>query len=251
MPAAPLTVSGLLAITTAVGAVGLAFSPDPFAADSAALTSAGLILLGLVALSGVLLARGRWSRPVSALIVAAWVAVGSVQTSPIGLATVILAAAVLVGVLGPWLGRWLRHLASADGPPAEAVTALLVLVATPAALGLALGAGVPIAAWAWAGWSVGLALAIARVVPGALATARFLHPVLAVGAAFLLPLPAGAVVLAAASSVTLLVWRRSVRVAIAPVLPVVGSAVRFPPELTPRPVLEAAGIDDTGQRLSS
>lgn len=251
MPAAPLSIALLLVAATGAGAIGLAVAPDPFAGDAAALITAGLVIAALVAVSGTLLARGRWSRPLVATTAAVWIGVGAAQTSTTGLVTALIAAAALAAVAGPWLGRWLRHLPAADGPPPEAVGALLTLVATPAALGLALGSGVPGVAWGFAAWSILLALAIARMVPGALLATRIAHPLLAITTAVVVPLPAAAVALTTGALVATLAWRRAVTVALVPVLPVPSAAVRFPPELTPSVILEAAGLDETGHRRPS
>lgn len=248
MPAAPLIVALLVVLATAVGAAGLGISPAPLADGAAILATAGLVIAGLVAVAGVLLARSRWSRWLAAGVAATWVGIGTTQSSRWGMATAAVAAVALAGVAGPWLARWLRRRPTADGPPPAAVVALLGLVATPAALALALADGVPAAGWMLGVWSPVAALAIGRAWPGALAIGRVLHPLVAAACGVLLPLPGMAVALGSAAVVSGATWRRDVAVAIAPVVPVTGAAVRFPPELTPPEILEAAGLDETGRR---
>lgn len=247
MPAAPLLVAILIALSTVLGAVSLAVSPAPFSEDAAALIAVGLVIVALVAVAGTLLARGRWSRPTSGLVATAWVAIGAIQSSRWGLAVVVTGAAALAGVAGPWLSRWLRHRPASDGPPPAAVAALLVLLATPAALGLALADGVPTGGWVLAVWSPTAALAIARALPGSLLVGRILHPAAAAACGATLPLPGLAVAAASGIAVTAAMWRRDVAVAITPVVPIRGEAIRFPPELTPPEILHAAGLDESGR----
>ncbi len=247
MPAAPLVVTALVVSTTVLGTIGVAFG-DAFGPGPAVVVVAGMIGLTLVAASGTLLARGRWAAPADAAIALTWIGVS--VASPIdglAVAALVVSAAALAGATGPWLRGWLRRRPRADGPPPVAVVLLLALVATPPAVAFASPHRLPVAAVVLAAWSPLLALALARIAPGALAGSRVIHPALTIAAAVAVGLPAGAVVAAPGALVTVLAWRRDLARAIAPAVPIRGEAFAIPPELAPPEVLEAAGLDERGR----
>jgi hypothetical protein len=247
MPAAPLVVTALLVSSTVLGTLGVAFG-DWLAPGPAVVAVVGMVILTLVAASGTLLARGRWAGPTDAAIAATWM--GAAVAAPmngLGWATLGVAGAALAAVTGPWLRGWLRHRPRADGPPPVAVLLLLALLATPPAIAFASAGGLPIAALVLCAWSPLLALSLARIAPGALAGVRVIHPALSVAAAVSLGLPAGAVAVGLGTAVTVLGWRRDLALAIAPAVPIRGEAYAIPPELAPREVLEAAGLDEHGR----
>lgn len=247
MPAAPLTVTALLTLCTILGASQLAFG-EVLAPSSAVVAGIGLVMMTLVAASGILLARGRWATPTGVAIAATWI--GTALAAPLGvlsLAVVASGGLALFALLGPWLSRWLRHLPRADGPPPAAVVMLLALVALPAVASLSSPDGVGVAVPALSLWSVGLALALARLAAGSLLAVRILHPMFVVGAAAAIGLPGGLAVVAAGGAATAMAWRRDVGLAVAPAVPRRSDAVAIPPELVPPDVLEAAGLDDTGR----
>jgi len=142
----------------------------------------------------------------------------------------------------------LRRLPITGGVPAAAVVALLTLVLTPPALALADRAQVAAVTWGFAGWSLLLALLVARAVPGSLLLVRWIHPVAAAATAISAGFPVAVVPLVAAAIVASLAWRRDLASALAPMLPESGGVFRLPPELAPPEVLEAAGADATGRR---
>ena len=250
MPAAPLIVAFLIVVTSGIGWMTLALAPEPFAVSSAVLFSAGLAILTVVAVSGTLLARGRWARHLGTIVALAWIGVGAVVDTPWGNAVIVVGAAALAANLGPWLGRWLRRLPSTDGTPPAAVIALLALLLAPPAIAVAGPGGVATVSWAFAAWSVLLALALARTTPGALTAARLAHPTAAMAASIVVGFPTAIPILLSAAVVSVLCWRRDLAVAIAPIMPRAGQALRIPPELAPPEVLEAAGVDDSGRRAN-
>ncbi|HSM01134.1 MAG TPA: hypothetical protein VK960_01665 [Acidimicrobiia bacterium] len=246
MPPAPIVVAAALAASAVAGPLALAFGEPPFATSASALVASGMIILTLVAVSGVLLARGRWARPTAAGVAAGWIAVSSLgDLAPLAATTVVVAAVALTGAIGPWLGRWVRHRPAVEGPPPAAVVALLLLLAVPVALGVTLPEGVSWYAWALSAWSLALALALARLVPGSLFALRILHApaCLAVGAA--IGIATFIVVGALGVAATATAWRREVAAAMTGSSP--ASSMRIPPELAPRDVLDAAGADESGR----
>jgi len=248
VPAAPLAVALLLAATTVTGAVVMALAPEPMAESTATLFTAGFAVVTLVTVAGILLARGRWARHLATVVAGTWIVVGAVVDTSAGFAVIGIAAAALAAATGPWLGRWLRHLPRADGAPAAAVIALLALVLTPPAMALAAPGGVAAPAWGFAAWSVVLALALARMVPGSLTGGRLVHPAAAIATAVAVGLPAAVPALASGVLVAAMCWRRDVTVAVAPIVPGPNRVLRLLPELAPPEVLEAAGADPSGRR---
>lgn len=248
MPAAPLVVALIVTGASLVGVAVLAVATAPLRGDAAALFSAGAILLTLVAVSGILLARSRWAPRLAVGIAATWVVVGSILETPWGMLVSAAGAAGIGALTGPWLDRWLRRLPRADGVPPAAVVALLTLVGTPATVGLAATSGVHPAGWGLAAWSVALALLLGRGVPGSLAAARLIHPLATVGTGIAAGLPTAIPMVLSGVLVSAACWRREVGLAVAPIVPVVASAFRLPPELAPEEVLSAAGADRSGRR---
>jgi len=248
VPAAPLIVAMVVATASVAGIVTLALAPNPFADSSATLFAGGMVLATLVAVAGVLLARGRWARHLGTLLGLTWIAIGVVIEASAGFALIALGACALAATAGPWLGRWLRRLARADGAPPAAVIALLALTLTPAASAVVSPTGVDGATWGFAAWSVALALALARIVPGSLSAARLVHPILAAATALAVGFPAGIAPAASGAIVAALCWRRDVSLAVAPIVALKGDALRIPPELAPVDVLAAAGADAAGRR---
>ncbi|MBI5157416.1 MAG: hypothetical protein HZA58_05305 [Acidimicrobiia bacterium] len=248
MPAAPFVIALLVAAACVAGIVTLALAPAPLAGSSAMLFTAGMALATLIVVAGLLLARGRWARYLGMVLGATWIAVGALVESGAGYGLIALGAAALASTAGPWLGRWLRHLARADGAPPAAVVALLTLVLTPAASAIAAPSGIHGATWGFSAWSVVLALALARIIPGSLSAARIAHPIAAAVTALFVGLPEGAAAAVSGVVVALMSWRRDVSLAVVPIVAIGSPAHRIPPELAPIEVLAAAGADATGRR---
>lgn len=249
MPPAPIVVAVTLAAASIGGALHLAFDDGPLSAEAAVLVAGGMIVLTLVAVSGVLLARGRWAQPTAAAVAAGWMAITAPgDVTPLAALTLAVAAVALSGSIGPWLRRWLRHRPAVEGPPPAAVVSLLLLLAVPVAIGLTVPDGVPWHAWALAAWSLALALALARVVPGSLFALRMLHAPACLVVGALIGAAALLVVGTLGISGAAMAWRREVAVAMTPDRP--PTSLRIPPELAPPGVLDAAGADESGRKQS-
>jgi hypothetical protein len=251
MPPAPLVVSVLLALSAVFGSIGLALDPDPFSAQTATLIGAGGGVLTVITVSGVLLARGAWSRWMALTTATLWFIPpiagtldawdGLTMAATIGVATI---------AAGPWMGRWLRHLPSANGPPASAVILLLLLAATPLTTGFAAWGDSPgIAAVILVLWSGFLALGLARALAPALWLGRIGHLPLAAVTGVLIGLPAAVAIVAKAAIESILLWRRDLHLAVSPLVPQHGTTVAIPPELVDPAIMKAAGLDDRGRPL--
>lgn len=249
MPRSPFVIAALVTAAVLVAGARLVFGETVYRTSSGTLVAGGLLLITVVSLAAFLVGRTRWSRYALYGCVGSSLAAGSAgDGSPSWWALAALSTAALAGLIGPWPDRWLRRLPAADGPPAAATALLVVLVATPAFSGFAAPLGTHRAVWAWAGWSVVLALALARAIPGSLTAARWLHPALGLVVGLLAGAPQGFTVAAAALAASTLAWTRDVRLAVAPP-DRDPSVVPFPPELVSPDVLAAAGLDDRGRRL--
>jgi hypothetical protein len=249
VPRVPAVAAALATVTSVSGTLLVVVAETPYAASSAALVSAGLLLLTVVGVAGIVLARGRWARRLLMACTGAWLAVAAVSPpSPLWGSLVVAAAASLGFLAGPWLDRWLRRLPSARGPSPTVTLLLISLTAAPAAVGLASPAGAHAGSIAWSAWSLALALALGKALPGSLSAVRLANPILALGAGIVAGLPGGLAAPAAAVAPTALAWRREVRVAVVPTAPTRSEPVPFPPELVAPDVLSAAGLDARGAR---
>lgn len=249
MPLAPLATALLVIVTTGIGVVHLMVGGGPWNDDAAALGALGLILFTVVTVAGTLIARSRWARNACIVLALTWLGVAA--ASPLSASSSVLLgsiAAVLVAATGPWLGRWLRRLPAAQGPPPRAVGALLFLLAVPAVAGLSAPGGVAWPSWALSGWSVLLAYALARGVSPALWGIRLAHPALSLAAGATAGLASVVLLGIVGVSAAVLGWTREVALAVTPLRPRRSEAVPFPPELVPPEVLRRAGLDERGRR---
>jgi len=240
LAATPLAAS--LAWTAALIADSSPLEPIP-----ALVVGVGLIVSGTVATVGIALSGGRWSRALGlvVLLVTGVVAVARPYDGwwAVGVA---ISALSLAALLSPALGRTVRKLPAAAGPPPRAVAAPLVLLVTPCVLGLLGNDAAP-----WALLTVGMgalvtAFAYSRVLPGGLLTIRLIWPLLALALAPWLGTLCGVAAALLAVAVAVLSWDRSVKASYHPPREV-GTTYVIPPELTPKEVLDAAEIDESGR----
>lgn len=199
----------------------------------------------VAAVTGMLVARSRWARRL-ALVVCGGQAILAVLSAADGwwVAGLTVSGVAAVAVAGPWLTGLVRSLPAAAGPPARAVLVPLLLVGVPFALGLAdpqpiVGGVVGFGALGGAFWFI-------RALPGALVVVRVGWPILALAGAWPMGMPATAVSIAAAVAVAVTAWHRSVATAVHPLVER-GTVVPIPPELAPKDVLDAAGLDERGR----
>jgi hypothetical protein len=229
----------------------LALDPAPFSAQAAALIGTGGAVLTIATVSGVLLARGAWSRWMALIAATVWFIPPIAGTlDALDAATMAATVGAATIAAGPWLGRWLRHLPSSNGPPGSAVVLLLLLLGTPISTGFAAWGDSPgIAALVLVLWSGALAFGLARALAPALWVGRIGHMPLAAATGILIGFPATTPILAKAAIETVLLWRRDIQLAVSPLVPQRATTVAFPPELVDPAIMEAAGFDDRGRPL--
>lgn len=216
--------------------------------SSAVVFGVVIIVAAAVAIVGMVAGASRWAFRLAVGLSAALVAAGLTMplTTPIVLAMG-LAALALAGLGGTAMRGMIRQRPAADGPPPNSVTLGLLLLLSPGVWAFVTRTGMNSAALAaavlcWVGMAVYL-----KATPVSLVTARIALPVsLGVLAAFS-GWPTGALIASTAVGAGALAWTVEARIAVEP-LARPGSTVPIPPELAPRDVLDAAGIDDRGRR---
>jgi hypothetical protein len=239
----PFFIAVCTVASAATWGVHLAIDPDPFRGDAAAVLSVSLIGHAVIGTVGLLIARSRWAR--RHMIVLALVMIGlgiAISFDPGMLAAVILAGGSLAGLLGPWLGSWLRRLPSITGPSPIGVTAVLSALAVPGATAMARSTGLGPADWVIVGWALISAWELSRARPAGLWALRLGLPATGVAAMVAGDMPMGILILAATAVPAVLAWRHEIGLATMPLV----RPVPIPPELAPPDLLDSAGYDNRG-----
>lgn len=237
--------SSLLLAASLAWTVHAAVADAPLHPGNLVLVTVALWTATVASVAGMLVARSRWARRLGVLVGVAQAVVAVVSDAgPVWWVAVSLSALAALAIAGPWLNGIVRSLPAASGPPARAVALPLVLVAVPFAVGVTdpsplPGSIVGYGALASAFWYI-------RALPGAVVTVRIGWPLLALATAWPLGWLGGTVTVLAAVGVAMLAWDRSVARAVRPLIGK-GTLVPIPPELAPREILDAAGLDDRGR----
>lgn len=243
IPAAALLLAAALIWAGLVASGAGPWSPTP-----ALLVAAQLVVLAAVAVVGMLVAASRWARRLGVAVAAAGLALGVVI--PVGgwwWAGVAASGLALAGLVGTAFKGVVRERPAATGPPREAVLLSLLLISAPGILGVVSPDGVGAAALVASLASVGAGAWYLKAAPGALWVVRLLAPLLWLVAAVATGLWGGVVLGVGAAGAAGLAWTAGARLAVKP-LTTEGTRVRIPPELAPREVLDAAGLDERGRR---
>ena len=244
---APLVSSLALLAAAVTWSLSAAALPG-WEASSAVVFGVGLIAVSTVAVVGMVAGAARWALRMG--IGTAAFLVLATATVPIETSIVIgaaLAAVALAGLAGTSMRGMVRLRPSAEGPPRRAVLLGVVLLMSPPLWGFVVRDGLPAvtlvaAALCWVGMAIYL-----KATPIALLTARFVLPSSLVVLAVLSGWPEGVAVGVTAIATAALAWTVEARIAVQP-LDRPGSIVPIPPELAPKDVLDAAGVDDRGRR---
>jgi hypothetical protein len=233
---------------SAVTWAGIASTTDVYPVSSSFVLGAGLLLISAVSIVGMVAGAARWALRLALGSSAVMVALGLLfPLTPWTVAAMALAGAAAAGLAGTGFDGMIRKRPPADGPPARSVLLSLLLLAAPPMWALVAPDGLGVwgliavaVAWVTMAW-------YAKAAPGALPAVRVVSPLVLAVTAVMEGLPAGAVVGATAACVAALAWTVDARIAVHP-LAEPGTTVPIPPELAPRDVLDAAGIDDRGRR---
>ena len=228
--------------------VALLIDPGPYDDGSIFLLGFGLLTMATVATVGMSLVGGRWALRTGYAVVAATFLLATVR--PVDIAWIVAitsSATALIALTTKPVATSIRKLPAAAGPPERAVLLTLLLLGVPFALGLASWQGSTPATLVVAMTAPLIGWWYSRVLPGGLYVARYLWPMLAVGlSVFQEPVAA---VVSAGLGITIAIVARdpSVKVAFYPPRER-GSVFPIPPELAPHEILEAADVDEKGQR---
>jgi hypothetical protein len=231
-------------VTAILWTVALIVDSGPFAQHSVLLIGVGLLGCAVVAAVGLVIVGARWAHRLGWYVVIFTVVLAVLR--PVDGIWIVAAASSLAAAIGlVVVVSRLRQLPPATGPGDRPVLLPLVLLATPTALGLvvpgpapvtlALGLSAPLAGFLYA-----------RVIWGGLAAVRMGWPLLAVALTPFLVWPGPVASIPLAVLVAAIAWHPSVKAAFHPPRET-GSAMPIPPELTPKAIRDAAGIDDRGQ----
>ncbi len=243
----PLAIAAAMFISASLWA-GIASTSDSYERSSRFVLGAGLLIAVSTSIVGMIAGASRWAKRLGLGVGASMLALGLVfPISGWSISAMVLAGVAIAGLGGTSFDGLIRQRPPADGPPARAVLLTLLLLlappvwalATPNGLGLAAGLG---AALCWAGmvW-------YGKAGPGSLMAVRFVIPAGLAVVAAVSGLRLGALVALTALGVAALAWTVDARIAVHP-LAEPGTTVPIPPELAPRDILDAAGIDDRGRR---
>lgn len=234
----------MLAILIWLAAIML--DPGPYHSSSVLLTGLGWLLLSTVATVGLVLVGGRWALRTLIVVLGSTLLVGTViPLSPWSMAGLGATALGLILLLSPRQHRLVRKLPSAGGPPARSVLVTLAALGLPLALGL-----IPADANSWvlamAASGPLAAILYSRTIPGGLAAMRFGLIAASLALAAFMPLPHAIVAVLVSAAITATAWSSDVAVAFRPLIEK-GTSYAIPPELTPKEILDGAGIDERGQ----
>ena len=243
-----IVASGLPMLATLVWLGALIVDPGDLFLSQVLLLGTGWLILTTVGTIGLLLVGGRWAHRTlfAVTLIGFYVAL----FRPLGTYSVVAlvcTCAALVVLLAPQLGATVRQLPAADGPPGQAVAAILVPLSLPAVLGL-----VPADSngWVLLGAVLGpiAAFLYAKTMPGGLTAIRFGLPLIAVVLAVPMGVPHGVIAVVVVAVGTVLAWSPEAATAFYPVVEK-GTSFAIPPELAPKEILDQAGIDETGKRV--
>lgn len=215
--------------------------------SSGVLFGIGLVLITAVSIVGMVGAAARWAHRMA--IATAVVLIGLAITRPLSVATVsalMLGAVGLAGLVGGAMRGLIRQRPAADAPPTDSVILALILLVAPPAWAAASPAGIGRFGWV-AAITVWLTMVLyIKTGPFALGTVRLVVPVvLGVCAIAESGIP-GLLIGLTAVVAGWYAWRPDTKLAVHPVA-TPGKPVPIPPELAPRDILDAAGLDDSGR----
>lgn len=238
-----------LSLLAAAVTWGVAVVSSPEWDDSSAVVFGVVIIVSAaVSIVGMVAGASRWAFRLGVGLSATLVAAGLTMplTTPIVVAMG-FAALALAGLGGTAMRGMIRQRPAADGPPSNSVALGALLLLSPGVWAFAARDGLNWAALtaavlAWAGMAVYL-----KATPVSLVTARIGLPLSLGALAVFSGWPTGALIALTAVGAAALAWTVGARIAVEP-LARPGSTVPIPPELAPRDVLDAAGIDDRGRR---
>ncbi len=228
--------------------LALVLDPWPFGEAGVLVLGLGLLVAATVSTVGLIVTGGRWARLLGYGVVGVTALIAVQRPIDIIWVLAMFSSVLALGLLlSPTQMENVRRLPSASGPQPRVVAVPTTLLSVPMLFGLlsrddltGLAAVVALSAPVVALW-------FSRVIPGGLWAVRLLWPIGAVSAALFLGAKFGLLSAASGVLIAALAWHESVKTSYHPPFET-GSTFPIPPEMTPAEVLDAAEIDDRGQR---
>ena len=240
---------GLPLLAGLVWTLAVVADPHGISGDRLILIVVGLLATASVAVAGMVINGGIWAHRLAIASLTIGLSMAVIRgVDGWWIAATAVSTVALAATLSPTVTNQIRQLPSAAGPPPSAVATPLLLLGAPAVLGIAavqasgpalllVGLSAPLTAF----W-------FSRVLPGGLVMARIGWPLVALALAPLLGLAGGIASALAGIGVAVVAWRPEVWTSFHPPQEA-GTTFPIPPEMTPREILDAAQIDDTGRPL--
>lgn len=215
----PVVIGGSAFLATAVGSAAFAADSGSLAASSAAMIVVGLVLASLGGLAGLLLVRAPWSRWVLGVTVVTSALVASFGSSPMFWIALVLGAASIIGLTGPWLTLWVRHASIADpiGPVPSALLASSAVA--PIVVGLGSPEGVVALHWIFIIGVGASSWAYGRGLPFGIWSFRTIVPIIGLATAAVTPLPGTTLIITGTILLAGLAWSPGARKVTAVITP--------------------------------
>jgi hypothetical protein len=246
----PVFAPASLLAAAAAWALTLAFGEPEIGSIAATVAAADLLIVTLVAIIGLVVAKAIWARRFSMVVIGLTGLMALLlPISNYWVIALLLSGLAVVAVTGPYLDDYLQP-PETGGPPPKSVVLLLLLLTLPGVTAFLSGSPLSAAAWAVVIGSPIVAWAYGKAMPVGLWAARTAIPALGIAASWGLAWWAIVLLVATMGAEAWLAWSKEVGSAVSgPDRPPGARGLPIPPELAPREVLAAAGLDDHGRRI--
>jgi hypothetical protein len=134
-------------VTTVFGSIAFMINSGPITSSASFMIFVGLTGIALGGLAGLLLVRARWAKWVLGTVVVAGVLLASIGGTTLFWISLVLGAATIVGLGGPWLTLWVRQQPVADPLGSVPVALIASGVIAPIVVGFAAWDGVDLIHW--------------------------------------------------------------------------------------------------------
>lgn len=180
-----VTLSAVLVMVNGLAwSTRLALGPNPWPATAVVVIGGSLILCSTVGAIGLVVARARWARRYSLILVGAGLLLAlKLDVDPRWWIAVAFSTTAGIGLVSPFLRGQVRLHPSGEGPPVPVVILPLMLLAAPGLLATTWSGALPVPVLVgFAICSYGSAFWVSQAFPGAVWLARFGYPLITVTA---------------------------------------------------------------------
>ena len=246
----PVFAPASLLAAAAAWTLTLAFGEPEIGSTAATVAAADLLIVTLVAIIGLVVTRAQWARRFSLVVIGLMAVMAlAMPISNYWVIALLLSGLAVAAVTGPYLDDYLKP-PETGGPPPKSVVLLLLLLTLPGVAAFLSGSPLSAPAWALVIGSPIVAWAYGKAMPVGLWAARTAIPALGLAASWGLDWWAIVLLIAAIGGEAWLAWSKEVGLAVSgPNRAPATRGLPIPPELAPREVLAAAGLDDHGRPI--